>query len=91
MPSPSFRRKVCSCGEPNWAERVSRSGRFDAIADNHRDSVPDLRIGITPASLTEAPQEADDRRPPHRPKNEHCDLLFATPVGWQVCGYKSGR
>ena len=35
---------------------------FDAIADNHCDSVSDLRMGITPASMTDAPQKADDRR-----------------------------
>jgi len=35
---------------------------FDAIADDHRVSAPDLRIGITPASMTEPPQKADDRR-----------------------------
>jgi len=42
-----------------WA--LHRVG-FDAIADEHRGSAPDLRIGITPASITGAPQNADAQR-----------------------------
>jgi hypothetical protein len=39
-----------------------RRALSDAIAEDHCDSAPDLRIGITPASMTEAPRKADDRR-----------------------------
>jgi hypothetical protein len=45
-----------------WWCGQNASGRFDAIADDTRDSVPDVRIGITPAAVAAAPQKADDLR-----------------------------
>ena len=50
----------CTATQP--LEGSLRRRPLEAIADTHRDSAPDLRIGTALAFMTEAPQKADNRR-----------------------------